>query len=91
MTVHWNAPQFEVVAFWQAPTPSQLDAEVNVVPLHDAGAHWWLVPTLRQAPLPSQVPSFPHGLVAVSSTQLLWGSSPLEAGAQVPSDLPVNA
>jgi hypothetical protein len=30
----------------------------------------WLAPTLRQAPLPSQVPSLPHSSVAVSSEQV---------------------
>jgi len=50
------------MAVGQDPLPSQVAAGVNVFPslLHDAGVHTWLLLTLRQAPLPSQVPSFPH-------------------------------
>jgi hypothetical protein len=48
-------------------------AGVKIPPLHAAFVHTWLVLTLRHAPAPSQVPSLPHGLVAVSSVQYLWG------------------
>jgi hypothetical protein len=80
----------------QTPLPSQLDAGVNVVPslLHEAGPHSWPAPTLRHAPLPSHVPSLPHGLAgvaAVSSAHASWGSVPLATGAQVPSSPPVMA
>jgi hypothetical protein len=58
--------------------------------LHAAALHTWLLLTLRHAPAPSQVPSFPHWLVAVSSMQVLWGFRPASAGAQVPSLFPVS-
>jgi len=38
--------------------------------LHEAGVQILLLLTLRQAPAPSQVPSLPHGLVAVSSVHV---------------------
>ena len=77
----------------QAPAPSQVVVGVKVFSsaLHDAAMHTWLVPTLRQAPLPSQVPSLPHGLVAVSSAHVSCGSLPTLTGPQVPSSRPVSA
>jgi hypothetical protein len=59
--------------------------------LHEAWVQVWLVLTLRQEPLPSQVPSLPHWLLAVSSAQVSWGSCPVSAGAHVPFGFPVKA
>jgi hypothetical protein len=46
---------------------------------------------LRHAPFPSQVPSFPQGLVDVSSVQASRPLLPLATGAHVPSGWPVSA
>jgi hypothetical protein len=75
----------------QAPSPSQVETGVKVPAVHEAEVHTWLVLTFRQAPAPSQVPSLPHCLVGVSSTQDLWGFCPVITGAHVPSALPVMA
>ena len=55
-------PQGELVAGAQWPAPSQSCGGVEVLlPAgHLAGAHWVLLTKLRQAPLPSQVPSRPQ-------------------------------
>jgi hypothetical protein len=73
--------------------PSHVVAGVNVLPslLQLATTQMWLDPTLRQAPLPSHVPSLPHSLVAVSSTHALCATLPLNTGVQRPSELPVRA
>ena len=73
---HWKAPQSCALAAGQAPAPSQVAAGVNVClsALQEAGVQILLLLTLRQAPVPSQVPSLPHGLVAVSSVQVSCGS-----------------
>jgi len=55
----------------QVPFPSQVRAAVAVAALHVAGAHTVLVPYLRQAPEPSQVPSVPQ---AVTETESHWFS-----------------
>jgi hypothetical protein len=62
VVAHWNAPQATGAAGGQVPLPSQVTAGVKalVVVLQDAGMQILLVLTLRQAPAPSQVPSFPH-------------------------------
>jgi len=54
---HAYAPHDWSVVVWQVPAPSQVRAGVNVETLHAAATQ--VVPTvyLRQAPLPSQVPS----------------------------------
>jgi hypothetical protein len=80
----------------QVPFPSHLGAGVKVAPsvLQEAEPHSWPEPTFRQAPLPSHVPSLPHGfagVAAVSSTQASWGSVPAATGAHVPSTPPVLA
>jgi len=74
VVAHWKPPQSCPVAIVQAPLPSQVVVGVKVLPslLQDAALQVWLAPTLRQAPLPSQVPSLPHWLVAVSSVHALW-------------------
>ena len=71
VTAHWKAPQSCGVAAVQAPMPSQVVAGVKVLLslLQLAFAQTWLELTLRHAPLPSQVPSLPHWLLAVSSAQ----------------------
>jgi hypothetical protein len=68
-----------------------VDAGVKLAPLHEAALHTWLLPTLRQAPAPSHIPSVPHSLVAVTSSHWLCGSWPSSTGAHVPSLLPVSA
>ena len=52
--------QVSVVGAWQLPLPSQVRPVVSVDPLHDCA--WQEVPPayLRQAPLPSQNPSWPQ-------------------------------
>lgn len=71
VTAHWKPPQSCAVAVVQAPMPSQVVTGVKVLPslLQLAFVQTWLELTLRQAPLPSQVPSLPHWLLAVSSAQ----------------------
>jgi hypothetical protein len=64
--------------------PSQVETGVKTLPLHEASVQTTLVLALRQVPAPSQVPSFPHFLVVVSSLQKLWAFLPLVTGAQVP-------
>ena len=59
--------------------------------LHVASPHCLPAPDLRHAPLPSQVPSLPHGLVAVSSVHAWWAVLPFATGAHVPSAWPVSA
>jgi hypothetical protein len=92
VTEHWKAPQGLEVAVVQAPLPSQFVPSVKVFPsaLHDPVVQTWLLPTLLQAPLPSQLPSFPHWLVLVSSAHVSWGSLPTLTGPQLPSSRPVN-
>ena len=72
----------------QAP-PVQRKASVSVEPLHDGCLHTMPVGYLRQAPLPSQVPSMPQ-LALPSSGQSLRGSVPTSAIVQVPT-LPGSA
>ena len=80
------------MAVVQAPLPSQVVDAVKVLPsvLHNAGVHTWLLLTLWQAPLPSQVPSVPHWLVAVALVQKLCAFLPTLTGAHVPSSTPVS-
>ena len=60
-------------------------AGVKAAPLQDAVPQVLLLSTFWQAPAPSQLPVFPHALVAVSSWQLLYGSLPVTTDAHVPS------
>jgi hypothetical protein len=53
-------PQSCVPTVLHAPLPSQAEMGVKAAPLHEAVVHTWSVPTLRQAPTPSHVPSLPH-------------------------------
>jgi hypothetical protein len=78
------------VTFTHAPLPSQVETGEKMLPLHEASAQTTLVLALRQAPAPSQVPSFPHFLVVVSSLQVLWAFKPLVTKPHVPSGWPVR-
>ncbi len=91
VSVHSYAPQSWGFARLHAPWPLQVTSGVNVAPLHTPGVHTWLALTLRQVPEPSQVPSFPHSLLAVWSAHASCGSLPLSTGAHVPSVWPVSA
>lgn len=75
-----------IVGCAQLPTPSQAPIGVSVEPLHIALPQ--LVPSapLRQAPLPSQVPSGPQG--GVAAAQAPWGSTfPAGSGRHDPVPL----
>jgi hypothetical protein len=91
VVLHWKAPQLWATTFVHCPVPLQKEAGVNEEPLHAAGVHWWLVPTFRQLPFPSQLPSLPHWLVLVSSLQVACGFLPANTGAQLPSAWPVSS
>jgi hypothetical protein len=67
---HGEPSQFCEATVAHSPFPLQVAIGVKVPSaLQLALAHTRLVPTLRHAPSPSQVPSLPHGLLAVSSSQ----------------------
>ena len=87
---HAKGVQSCVLTTTHAPLPSQVETGVKTLPLHEASVQTTLVLALRQAPAPSQVPSFPHWLVPLWSVHALWALRPLVTGAQVPSDLPVS-
>jgi hypothetical protein len=63
---------------------------VKLLPLQTAVLQACPLLTLPHAPAPSQLPSLPHGLVAVSSLQASCGSLPSSTGAHVPSAFPVK-
>ena len=54
--------QLSVVGCWQLPLPSQVRPVVSVEPVPGQEGGWQEVPPayLRQAPLPSQNPSWPQ-------------------------------
>jgi len=93
VALHLYGSQACVVAAGQCPAPSQFAAGVNVLPV--PGQLAWRQPVLvdhgRQAPLPSQVPSFEQSPVpALLATHFCLGSAePAETGEQVPT-LPVT-
>ena len=69
--------------------PVQREASVRVEPLHDGSLQTIPVGYLRQAPLPSQVPSKPQ-LALPSSGHSSRGSVPTAASMHVPT-LPGSA
>ncbi len=79
-----NGPQGRVAPAWQVLTPSQRRVPLSVPPLQVDGMQ--MVPDryLRQAPLPSQVPSVPQ-VAAVLSAHWPSGSWPAGTVAQVPA------
>src|SRR5436190_6696086 len=73
----------------QCPAPSQAYSPTTASPSHVPGLHIVLAGYLRQAPLPSQVPSSPHVDAAVFAQVVeSRGASPDERITQVPT-LPV--
>jgi hypothetical protein len=79
---HWYAPQLTGVCL-HVPAALQKPTGVSVAPVHDAVPHDVEVGAFRQAPAPSQVPTNPHGGLAV---QRLCGSDASAGTAlQVPS------
>jgi hypothetical protein len=76
-----------VVASGQLPLPSQLADGVSVLPVQLAGLQPVLVDQGRQAPPPSQVPSFEQSpLAALLATQSFFGSAPpAGTGEHVPT------
>jgi hypothetical protein len=87
-----TAPQAMVIPVTQVPLPSQVLAAVNFPSVEQAaGAQTCSGPCLRQAPAPSQVPSWPHLAVALWSVQTPRGSIPPTTGPQLPLSSVVNA
>jgi hypothetical protein len=67
----------------QLPAPSQLPADVAVVPLHDCAAQFVPDGAVRQAHAPSHVPSKPQIGAGVHPP---WGSlAPTVTGLQAPA------
>ena len=60
---------------WQVPLPSQKRGEMVVSPLQAREAHWVVGDHRRQAPWPSQVPSWPQ-VVRDEAAHWLSGSEP---------------
>jgi hypothetical protein len=60
--LHMKGAQLSVVGCWQVPLPSQVRPVVSVEPVPGQEGGWQEVPPayLRQAPLPSQNPSWPQ-------------------------------
>jgi hypothetical protein len=70
----------------QFPAPSQVPASVRVEPVQEGARHWVPAANLRQAPAPSQKPSFPQ-LAAPAFWQVAVGSvAPFATGVQVPAE-----
>jgi len=71
VVAHGKAPQFSVIGVGQLPFPSQVATGLKILPVHEAAPQTWLALTLRHAPAPSQAPSVPHSLLAVTSAHWL--------------------
>jgi len=71
----------------QTPAPSQVRADNAVVEfMHAAAPHTVVVPYLRHAPAPSQVPSLPHvEAAAIGHWEATSGALPAAIGEQVPT------
>jgi hypothetical protein len=84
-----NGAQLWVVPATQVPAPSQRAARVLVDPVQLWTVHTVPDAYLRQAPIPSQVPSLPQ-VATASITHSLSGSVPTETGRHRPSGSPVR-
>jgi len=84
VALHWYTPQELGAPATQAPAPLQAGTGSSVPLAQAATPQAVPVAHLRQAPAPSQVPSFPQE-VAVSAVQSLRTSVPDTAGVHWPS------
>lgn len=84
--LHMNGAQLLVAAAEQVPLPVQVPAEVSVEPLQLCARHMAVIPCFRQAPAPSQVPSFPHVAGAAAAQPLLGSAAPAGTLVHVPCE-----
>jgi hypothetical protein len=80
LLLHWYVPQEAGVPAVQVPVPLQVGIGSSVPLEQLATPHWVPAPHCRQAPAPSQNPSFPQ-LVLAAAAQSLRTSVPETAGA----------
>lgn len=79
-----NGAQLRVVAGLHFPAPSQVRTLVSVLPVQLPATQVVPVTYRRQAPRPSQLPSFPQ-VGGDSDAHTSRGSFPADTGAQVPT------
>ena len=84
VVLHWKGAQVWLPWATQVPLPLQVAARVFVPVVQDEGLQTVSSPYIRQAPCPSQVPSFPQVAAASFAHPPLLGWSPTDRGEQVP-------
>jgi hypothetical protein len=82
---HRYVPQLRGAGVWQVPVPLQVEGEVAVVPLQLPDLHTVPAAYLRQAPLPSHLPSRPQVDMFSIGQERVGSSAPAGTGEQVPA------